>query len=165
MKLHKIHKNSIALALEKAKQYRTLLEPEIAISICLDILEIDEDNQNTLVVYILALTDQLSHTHKKTYERKVIQAISKLKSKYEKLYYTGIFYERKARAMLKHSMSHNFACDVFTKAMDFYEQARKIHPKGNDDAILRSNSCIRTIEKYKLKPKKDSSNLYHSYDY
>ncbi|HET8806851.1 MAG TPA: hypothetical protein VFM76_00580, partial [Methylophaga sp.] len=60
LSLHDIHADSIDLALDKARQYRSLLEPEIAESICLDVLNIDADNQAALVLYILALTDQIS---------------------------------------------------------------------------------------------------------
>ena len=62
LKPHDIHADAIELALVKARQYRSLLEPEIAESICLDILNIEQDNQQALVIYILALTDQLHHT-------------------------------------------------------------------------------------------------------
>ena len=66
LKPHDIHVDAIELALVKARQYRSLLEPEIAESICLDILNIEQDNQQALVIYILALTDQLHHTEKKS---------------------------------------------------------------------------------------------------
>ena len=39
-------------------RYRLLNEPEQAESICLDILDVDPDNQEALVTLILALTDQ-----------------------------------------------------------------------------------------------------------
>jgi len=66
LKLHDIHAGAIESALVKARQYRSLLEPEIAESICLDILHIDNDNQQALVIYILALTDQIHHTEKQS---------------------------------------------------------------------------------------------------
>ena len=59
MKYHIIDKDSIESVLERAREYRSLLQPEMAISICLDIFAVDEDNQDALVIYILALTDQL----------------------------------------------------------------------------------------------------------
>ncbi len=49
LNLHDIHAESIELALDRARQYRSLLEPEIAESICLDILNIEPENQAALV--------------------------------------------------------------------------------------------------------------------
>ncbi|SFV85319.1 hypothetical protein MNB_SUP05-SYMBIONT-4-20 [hydrothermal vent metagenome] len=49
MKYHLIHKNSIDTVLDKARQYRSLLEPDLAISICLDIFLVDPENQEALV--------------------------------------------------------------------------------------------------------------------
>jgi hypothetical protein len=60
LKLHNIYSGVIDSALQKAQQYCSFLEPEIAESICLDILNIDPDNQQVIVVYILVLTDQLN---------------------------------------------------------------------------------------------------------
>ena len=60
MEYRLIQPKNIDRALEKAKQYRALLEPELAISICLDIFAVAENHQESLVIYILALTDTLS---------------------------------------------------------------------------------------------------------
>jgi hypothetical protein len=43
--------------------------------------------------------------------------------------------------------------------MDAYEEAEKIRPAGNDDALLRYNSCVRTIEHHGLVPHRDSGEL------
>ena len=89
LKPHDIHADAIELALVKARQYRSLLEPEIAESICLDILNIEQDNQQALVIYILALTDQLHHTEKQSQIRDIKATINRLSSKYERYYYSG----------------------------------------------------------------------------
>ena len=47
-----------ARALAKAERYRLLNEPGEAESICLDVLEVEPDNQEALVTLLLALTDQ-----------------------------------------------------------------------------------------------------------
>jgi tetratricopeptide (TPR) repeat protein len=159
LKLHDIHADSIELALDKARQYRSLLEPEIAESICLDILHIDPDNQPALVVYILALSDQLHHAGKKTQVQAIEMAIQKLRSRYQQFYYTGLLHERRARFMLTQSMARVFAYDYFIEALQFYQKAEKIRPDHNDESILRWNSCIRTIEKEKLKPRPDSKDV------
>jgi hypothetical protein len=36
--------------------------------------------------------------------------------------------------------------------MSFYEKAEAVRPAGNDDAILRWNTCVRLMMRYKLKP-------------
>ncbi|MBD3633802.1 MAG: hypothetical protein HUJ23_02720 [Methylophaga sp.] len=154
--LHDIHPDSIELALDKARQYRSLHEPEIAESICLDILHIEPENQKALVLYILALSDQLHHAGKKTQVQAIEQAIQKLQSRYQQHYYTGLLHERRARFMLTQSMARVFAYDYFIEALQFYQKAEKIRPEHNDESILRWNSCIRTIEKENLKPRPDN---------
>ncbi|GAC1648017.1 MAG: hypothetical protein NVS4B3_02970 [Gemmatimonadaceae bacterium] len=48
----------VAAALEKAKHYRLLNDAAAAESICLDVIEIDPENQEALVTLLLAITDQ-----------------------------------------------------------------------------------------------------------
>lgn len=159
LKLHDIHIDAVGKALEKAKQYRSLLEPEIAESICLDVLNVDPDNQPILVVYILALLDQISRVEKQTQIKTIERAIEKLTSEYQRCYYSGLLNERRARHLITQAMSHSFAYDYFVEALQYYQQAREISPKNEDEAILRWNSCIRTIDKEKLKPRLDSEDL------
>lgn len=159
LKLHNIHSDSIDLALDKARQYRALLEPEIAESICLDILHIDEFNQQALTIYILALTDQLKHADKRHQIRQIELAISKLDSEYKRLYYSGLLNERRARSMIRQTMSRSFAYDYFREALLCYEKAEAIRPEHNDEVILRWNSCIRTINNEKLQPRQDDDDL------
>src|SRR5205807_5788281 len=53
-----ISRDAVPLALEKAERYRLLNEPAQAESICLDVLAVDPENQQALVMLLLALTDQ-----------------------------------------------------------------------------------------------------------
>lgn len=159
LKLHDIHADAIEAAIETAKQYRSLLEPEIAESICLDILKIDSKNQAALVVYILALTDQLNQAEKQSQIKAILRAIEKLDNEYQRFYYTGLLSERRARFLITQPMSHSFAYDYFYEALENYQQAQKIRPEHNDEAILRWNSCIRTIQKEKLQPRRDSEDI------
>jgi tetratricopeptide (TPR) repeat protein len=159
LKLHNIHLDAIESALVKARQYRSLIEPEIAESICLDILNIEPENQYALVVYILALTDQLHHTEKQSQIKLIQKTIDVLSSDYDRHYYSGILSERRARFLISQPMSHTFAYDYFIEAMGYYQQAEQLSPDHNDDAILRQNSCIRTIQKEKLKPRRDSDDI------
>jgi hypothetical protein len=160
MNYHIIHKDSISSALDKANQYRSLLEPDLAISICIDIFAVDPDNQEALVIYILALTDLYSHKNSKVQPKKIIEAIAKLNSEFHRIYYNGIFLERKAKSLLKNSMSQSFAYEGFKEAMSQYQIAEKLAPKNCSDPILRYNSCLRIIEKLNLQPRKEFDELY-----
>jgi tetratricopeptide (TPR) repeat protein len=159
LNLHDIHSGAIDSALQKATQYRSLLEPEIAESICLDILKIDDNNQRALVIYILALTDQLNQAEKQSQIKAILTAIDNLSSEYQRCYYTGLLNERRARFLITQPMSHSFAYDYFYEALENYQRAEKIRPDDNDEAILRWNSCIRTIQKEKLQPRRDSEDI------
>ena len=49
-------------------------------------------------------------------------------------------------------MGSSFAYDGFRSAMECYEQASAIRPSDDDDeAILRWNACVRTIERASLR--------------
>jgi hypothetical protein len=147
MQVELIQKENIPSALDKAKHYRTLSEPELAESICLDILAVDSGNQDALIVYILTLIDQISN---KTNISIIKASVNLLTDDYHKFYYQGLFFERKARFLLQDNMASAFSYDSFGKAMDYYKSAKKLSPAGVDDAILRINSCIRTIQKENL---------------
>ncbi len=157
MKCHLIHQTSIPAVLDKARQYRSLLEPDLAISICLDVFAVDADNQDALVIYILALSDTLSghSTVSQKVDKKILDAIKQLHSNYQQNYYQGIFYERKARALIRHAMSRSFAYNLFIKAIEYYDEAEKISPPDCDDAILRHNACVRSIQDAHLSPRQD----------
>ena len=160
MEYHKIDKDSIEDVLERAKQYRSLLQPDMAISICMDIFAVDKNNQDALVIYILALTDQLSQSESKVHQKKITDSIKRLDSKFLQHYYSGIFFERQARSLLKHSMSRSFAYEAFIEAMAEFEIAEKMAPEHCADPILRYNSCIRTIKKENLQPRQEFDELY-----
>ena len=91
---------SIPRALERAMRYRLLNDPEQAESICLDILEVDPDNQEALVTLILALTDQFGVTEPPP-SRGAGRASTSPGSttEYQRHYYTGIICERRARSL------------------------------------------------------------------
>ena len=160
MEYHKIDKDSIEDVLERAKQYRSLLQPDMAISICMDIFAVDKNNQDALVIYILALTDQLSQSESKVHQKMITDSIKRLDSKFLQHYYSGIFFERQARSLLKHSMSRSFAYEGFIEAIAEFEIAEKMAPEHCADPILRYNSCIRTIKKEKLQPRQEFDELY-----
>src|SRR5260221_12965765 len=89
---------AVPRTLAKAERYRLLNEPGEAESICLDVLEIEPANQEALVMLLLALTDQFHEDPSRIAEATATAA--RLGDDYERAYYTGIGYERPARAQL-----------------------------------------------------------------
>ncbi len=152
--LKPIHKDAINPALEKAHHYRLLNEPGEAESICLDILEIDPENQQAVVTLLLALTDRFT----KGYSVSATQAkevLPRIKDDYHRAYYAGIIYERQAKARLSQGgpgSSHD-AYGFLREAMSCFEKAEACRPEGNDDSILRWNACARIIMRNNLTPR------------
>ncbi len=151
--LKKLSKDGVAAALAKAERYRLLNEPLEAESICLDVLEIESDNQEALVTLTLAYTDQLDHQSQAA--RKAQETAARLASDYDKHYYAGIICERRGKAALTRSgLGREFdAYEWFRDAMERFEKAEALRPAGNDDAILRWNACARIIMAQNLKPR------------
>ena len=148
-----ISPDAVPLALEKAERYRLLNEPAQAESICLDVLAVDPDNQRVLVLLILALTDQFLAGPPDCFH-KAQALVPKLSGEYERSYYSGIIFERLgyARAAQGKPGSGTAAYQSIRQAMEFYEQAERLRTPGNDDALLRWNSCLRLCERYQLHP-------------
>lgn len=151
--LKNIHRDSVPAALRKAEHYRLLNEPRQAESICHDILEIEPDNKQALITLVLALTDQFG-TDTVQKSAQAGKLADRIPDEYERAYYSGLVCERRATAHLDSLSPGNrdWAYDWFRKAMDLYETAEANRPAGNDDAVLRWNTCARIIMKYGLEP-------------
>jgi hypothetical protein len=151
LQLKPLSKEGIAAALEKAEHYRLLNQPRLAESICLDILAVDPANSPASVILLLALTDQFGKSSSKA-SKQALALAQGLKDEYARKYYTGIVHERQAGNALSSGIpGADFdAYEWYLEAMDCFEQAEAIHPPGNDDAILRWNTCARTIAQYDL---------------
>ena len=147
--LKPISRDSIENALAKAERYRLLNEPNEAASICLDILEIDPSNRQAQISLILALTDEIPHEASSF--AGAMEAIPRLVSPYDRAYYSGIAWERRAKAAYAgggRGLS-NSLYDWLVRALQFFEEAERLRPPGNDDAILRWNACVRFLERHK----------------
>lgn len=151
-----ISKQSIPKALTRAKHYRLLNEPRQAESICRDILEVDPDHQLAIVIMILAITDQFDMDNNAS-PSLAKELCAQLTNPYEQMYFKGIIEERLGKAALKRTTPRvkYIAYEHYRTAMSHYEEAEKISPKGNQDAVLRWNSCVRGIQRFKLVPAKD----------
>ena len=138
--------DSIPRALEKAERYRLLNEPAEAESICQDVLRLDPDNQQALVMLLLALTDQFEDgiTGILADARDVL---SRLEGDYEHAYYAGIIAERRGKALLRGQGpgASTIGHESIRDAMEHYAQAEALRPPGNDDAVLRWNACARVL--------------------
>ncbi len=155
--LKPISRDAIPEALEKAQRYRLLNEPAQAESICQDVLAVEPANQEALIVLLLAITDQFGHGGSLSRVRDVLKRIE---GKYEQAYYGGIIFERTARAQMRQGSPNSAftAYDSFRRAMESYEEAEAERPVGNDDAILRWNSCARTLmQNQNLRPRPDEA--------
>ncbi len=144
--LKPLSRKTLSRALEKAERYRLLKEPEQAASICQDVLLIEPENQRALVTLLLALTEQLAGGARSMEEAR--ELLPRLVGEYEQVYYAGIICERRARTVLaKAGPGSGFvAYDFLQKALEWYGKAEALRPAGNDDALLRWNTCVRVLE-------------------
>lgn len=142
--LKSISVESIPEALAKVERYRLLNEPALAESICLDILAIVPDHQQALISLLLARTDQFESSGNAKAAQEVL---AEIKGEYEQAYYAGIIWERAGNTRLRQGGAGAGASGYHSlrEAMSHYEQAMNIAPPGNDDAILRWNTCARII--------------------
>lgn len=122
--LKSLSKETIPAALNKAERYRFLGEPVEAESICLDILDVEPDNEKALITLILALTDQFGQRQNPNAFKEALDSVSRLKDDYNKAYYTGIIYERRAKAHLNQPVpgAGHVAYGWFAKAMEFLKR-------------------------------------------
>jgi hypothetical protein len=137
---------AVSRAVAKAERYRLLNEPAEAESICLDALAIEPENHDALITLLLALTEQFEDE----IPTAVIDALKlteRLTDPYERAYYSGIIWERRAKAHL-HRGGLGMGPQVYSflrEAMIWYERAEAMRPAGNDDPLLRWNTCARLI--------------------
>jgi hypothetical protein len=142
--LKSISVQSIPEALAKVERYRLLNEPMLAESICLDILAIVPDHQQALISLLLAQTDQF-HLH--VPPKAAQEVLAQIKGDYEQAYYAGLIWERVGHARIREGGAGGgaFAYHALQEAMAHYERAIDLASPGNDDAILRWNTCARVI--------------------
>jgi hypothetical protein len=137
----------IERAMQKAERYRLLGEPCEAESICMDVLQVDPDHHHARVTLVLALTDQFRRDLSRVAE--AAKMAGNLKDEYERLYYSGVVAERHGKAQLEVGgpSSNDYANRALREAMEWYGRAEAIRPPGDDNAILRWNTCARAISR------------------
>ena len=77
------------------------------------------------------------------------ETLSKLGDAYHQAYYDGIIAERRAKVALGQNApsSGYVAHGWFVDAMELFEKAIEPRPAGNDDPILRWNTCARIMNR------------------
>jgi tetratricopeptide (TPR) repeat protein len=145
LSLKPISKDGITQAVSRIQLYRYLNEPEEAESICRDILAVAPDHQMALRLLAMTITDQFTGEPSDRFAE-AEGLLNSLTDPYERLYFTGLLYERKAKAQMQAGRPHAALMPLFEEAMRRFAEAEKIRPSGNDDAILRWNRCVRLLE-------------------
>lgn len=146
--LKPISHESVASAIAKAERYRLLNEPAEAESICRDILDIEPHNQPAMIGLVLTLSDQIADDPR--IFSHAIGAAGRLREPYDRAYYSGIVWERRAKGRLYaggHEVRHS-VYEWIHKAMQCFEEAERLRPPGNDDAVLRWNTCVRFLSRH-----------------
>jgi hypothetical protein len=156
--LKPISLDSVDGALAKAERYRLLNEPHEAESICRDILEVDPANRQARISLVLALTDEIPQEPGAF--AGAMEAMSGLETEYDRTYYSGIAWERRAKASYAAGGvgTGGYVYDWTVRALRFFGEAEHLRPAGNDDAILRWNACVRFLDLHKqLGPKTEEA--------
>ena len=143
--IKRIQPGGIEAALGKADKYRELNQPAEAESIARDVLAVDPEQQLALRILGLALTDQFGPSTSARFAE-AQQVFGRLRDPYERAFYGGLAFERQAKAQLEAGIPIASVRPLFDQALTRYAEAETLRPAGNDDPILRWNSCVRTLQ-------------------
>jgi hypothetical protein len=146
-----LSKDSIPDALKKAERYRLLGEPDEAESVCLDILQVDPDNQEARVDLILAISDQFGRERRPRVDL-AMKVVGELTDDYQRQYYEAVVLEREARAHIDLDTPPVLVFLRYCEAMDKFAGAATIRPAGDDSAVIRWNACVRAIRRRQMQP-------------
>ena len=87
-----------------------------------------------------------------------------LAESYERLYYTGLLHERRAKAQMRVGRPPHTLAPLFGEAMRCFAEAEMIRPTGNDDAILRWNRCARLLQGHPGFVEEKESEAFDAFD-
>ncbi len=150
--------DAVPAAIDRAKRYRLLNEPWHAESICRDVQNVDPDNQQNLIILLLAITDQFGLERRGKKISDAMEIADQLRDSYQSDYAKGIIYERQANAATKRGgpRAGYIAYNHLVIAMEWYEKSARSHPDKNEESKLRYNTCVRMIERFNLRPAPES---------
>jgi len=146
-----LYKDSIPDAMKKSERYRLLGEPDEAESVCIDVLQVDPDNQEARVDLILAISDQFGRERRPRVEL-AMKIVGELTDEYQRRYYEAVVLEREARAHIDLETPPVLVFLRYCEAMDRFALAASIRPPGDDSAVIRWNACVRAIRRRQLQP-------------
>src|SRR6202521_4798055 len=161
--LKTISKAGIPEAISKAELYRSLNEPEEAESICRDILAVEPEHQLGRRLLGLAITDQFCGDASDRCAE-VEDLFQKLAEPYERLYYTGLLHERRAKAQMRVGRAPHTLTPLFAEAMRCSAEAEGNRPPDNDDAVLRWNRCARLLQSHPGFQEEKESEAFDAFD-
>lgn len=122
--LKSISRAGIAEAVAKVELYRYLNEPEEAESICRDILAVDAAHQLARRMLGLSITDQFTGYAGDRYAE-AAEVFAGLRDEYERLYYTGLLLERRAKVQLRSGYSAHILLPLIEEALKCFGKRRK----------------------------------------
>src|SRR3982074_1525945 len=134
--LKTISKAGVPEAISKAELYRSLNEPEEAESICRDILAAEPEHPLALRLLGLAITDQFcGDASDRAGEAEAL--FERLIERYERLYYTGLLHERRAKAQMRVGRAPHTLAPLFGGATRCFAESGMLSPPGADTARFR----------------------------
>jgi hypothetical protein len=89
-----------------------------------------------------------------------LAAAGQLHGAYERAYYSGIVWERRAKSVHEERGrgTHHSVYEWIVKALECFEEAERLRPTGNDDSLLRWNTCVRFLARHpSLAPREKES--------
>lgn len=97
-------------------------------------------------MHVLAITDQFDAGRGEDLKR-AEAAVADLDDQYKNAYYRGIIFERWAKSLLKRNVprGEEMTFEWIERAFGWYAKADSLKAKGNDEAILRWNACVRLL--------------------
>ena len=146
--LKRLDGRDLTEALALAAHYRALNQPEQAESICLDVLDAEPDHQDGLRILGLALTDQFDGPAPLRLDE-ALMVFKKIRDGYQRVYYTGVAWERHAKAKLERGEGLG-ALHSFERALECFGQAEVLGPARTPDPILHWNRCVRALRSHPL---------------
>jgi tetratricopeptide (TPR) repeat protein len=141
--LKRLGARNLQSAVNLAKHYRDLNQPEEAESICRDVLDVAPENEEALRTLGLALTDRFPTAWMSLFDE-ACATFAKLPRAYERMYFTAIAWERYAMAQLAAGRAHN-ALHAFEEALKGFEKADSLGSPDDPAAILHYNRCVRVL--------------------
>ena len=109
-----------------------------------------------MITLLLAVSDRFGKGYGVS-DTQAKEFLARVKGEYERAYYAGILAERRAKAKLApgHSRLQVLCLRWLSRSHELVRKSGGRPPAGNDDALLRWNTCARIITQNKLVPREE----------